>query len=595
MQCRSILIPALERGMAIFPVKNCCGGRGRDHLSDGPTLANPMLDKLRAHATRHPHWTLALITLAALLPFLAKPFNIDDPLFLWAAKQIHAHPGDPYGFNVEWGFKEFPMARVTENPPLACYYLALAAGIFGWSEAGLHFAFMLPAIMVILGTHRLARQLCRSPGLAALATLFTPVFLVSASTVMCDVLMLAFWIWAVALWVEGMEGNSFGKLAGAGVLVSLAVVSKYYGVCLVPLLAAHGFILRRRLGRWAFALLIPIATICIYQLATSSLYGAGLLGAAGTYAKFATHYYGVTKLNALVTALTFTGGCVATASFFFPLLWWRTRALIISTAIAGMLVVLGAGLVLPKYPALESRALVEIQFVFWALGGLSILAMAVAEVRRRPDAQSWLLTLWVWGTFVFAAVINWTINGRSILPLAPAVAILIMRRLEHRPPTRLKPIALCLTAGAALSFIVAAGDYSFSRSVRQLSENVSAKYHRPAEPLWFQGHWGFQYYLQQFGGSPVDFQSSPLKPGDILVVPSNNTNLRPPAPTKSALIETITANGSFPIATMEQASGAGFYSSVWGPLPFAFGHVPPEYVRVYELRRPSVATPQNPK
>src|SRR5262249_26838380 len=74
-----------------------------------------MLEKLRAQATRHPHLTLALITLVALLPFLAKPFNIDDPLFLWAAKQIHAHPGDPYGFNVEWGYREFPMSRVTEN------------------------------------------------------------------------------------------------------------------------------------------------------------------------------------------------------------------------------------------------------------------------------------------------------------------------------------------------------------------------------------------------------------------------------------------------------------------------------------------------
>ena len=168
-----------------------------------------MLETLRDRAARYPKWTLVIVTLAALLPFLAKPFNIDDPLFIWAARQIQAHPGDPYGFNVEWGYREFPMSRVTENPPLACYYIAVVAGIFGWGEAGLHFAFLLPAVAVILGTYRLARRLCRSPGLAALITLFTPVFLVSSMAVMCDVLMLAFWIWAVVLWVEGNEGKKF--------------------------------------------------------------------------------------------------------------------------------------------------------------------------------------------------------------------------------------------------------------------------------------------------------------------------------------------------------------------------------------------------
>ena len=75
-----------------------------------------------------------LVVLAALGPFLAKPFNIDDPLFIWTARQIQAHPGNPYGFTVNWYGSVDPMWNVTANPPLAGYYLALAAGIFGWSE-----------------------------------------------------------------------------------------------------------------------------------------------------------------------------------------------------------------------------------------------------------------------------------------------------------------------------------------------------------------------------------------------------------------------------------------------------------------------------
>jgi 4-amino-4-deoxy-L-arabinose transferase-like glycosyltransferase len=547
-----------------------------------------MLEPLRERAARYPKWTLALATLAALLPFLAKPFNIDDPLFIWAAHQIHAHPLNPYGFNVEWGYKEFPMARVTENPPLACYYTALAAGIFGWSEVGLHLAFLLPAIAVVLGTYRLARHFCQSPGLAALLTLFTPVFLVSGMTVMCDMLMLALWIWAVALWVEGMARKSSALLAGSGLLVSLAIVTKYYGVCLIPLLAAYGWILNRRPGSWALVLLIPIVTVCLYQAATASIYGSGLFGAAAHYAGFAKEHYGFSKASACLLGLTFTGGCVASAVFFVPLIWRPTPLVLGIAASFTAVFFFIARTILPKYPAIEksSQTFVEIQMVVWALAGLSILALAIVEVYRRPDAQSWLLALWVWGTFLFAALINWTVNGRSILPMVPAAALLIARRCEKRNPARLGSAVACLAISALVSLLVVWADASLAGAVWNVSEQVAVKYNPAPGAHWFQGHWGFQYYLQEFGWSPVDFKDSPVKLGDVIAVPSNNTNLLPPDPARSVLLDTFAAGGLSSLATMNETAGAGFYSSVWGPLPFAFGRVPPESADVYQLRLP---------
>jgi len=552
-----------------------------------------MLDKLRDRAARHPHLTLALITLAALLPFLAKPFNIDDPLFVWAAKQIHAHPADPYGFRVEWGYREFPMWRVTENPPLACYYLALA-GISGWNEIGLHAAFLAPAIAVILGTYQIARRLCKSPEWAALITLFTPVFLVSASTVMCDVLTLAFWVWAIVFWLDGMESKRFRLLVIAGVFVSFAFLSKYFGMALIPLLAAHGLAHQRRLGRWTLALLIPVAMVGVYQIVTKLVYSSGLLGAAGRYANSAAKFFGVSKLNSSAIALAFTGGCVATAVFFAPLLWRRTSKLIVTAVVMVLVLVFVAGGVLAKYHDIETPAWVKAQFVFWAVGGVSILALAAAELWRRRDAGSWLLALWVWGTFIFTAVINWTVNGRSILPMVPAVAVLIARRLDQFP-ARVQAKAICLAAGAALSLIVVAADYDFAHAVRELSTNVASTYRRPSEPLWFQGHWGFQYYMQQLGASPVDFKSSPLKPGDLVVVPANNTNLLPPDPNKSDLIGIAKVDRTGAVETMNSMLGAGFYSSAFGPLPFAFGDVALEYASVYRLKQPAVAAPTNPQ
>jgi len=193
----------------------------------------------------HPQCVLVLVTLSALLPFLGKPFNMDDPLFIWSAQQIHTHPFNPYGFNVEWDWRQAPMWKTTENPPLTCYYIALVSTILGWSEVALHFAFLLPVLAVILGTFRLAGRFCHSPTLAALVTLFTPAFLVSSTTLMSDVPMLAFWVWALVFWVEGTEENNLRKLFAAGCLVSFAEITKYYAISLIPLLAAYSIISRR--------------------------------------------------------------------------------------------------------------------------------------------------------------------------------------------------------------------------------------------------------------------------------------------------------------------------------------------------------------
>lgn len=561
-----------------------------------------MLGKTRRWLAAHPNWALALVTVAALAPFLAKPFNIDDPLFIWAAQQIYLHPGDPYGFDVNWAQTVFPMWNVTDNPPLACYYLALAAGFFGWSEIGLHTAFLLPAVAVILGTRRLAGHFCRWPSLAALAALFTPVFVVSSLTVMCDVLMLAFWVWAVVLWVEGMKRDDFGRLALSGLIMALAALTKYYGVCLIPLLGAYGLFYKHRPGRWMIYLLVPLATLYGYQIATMALYGHNLLLRAAQFTSFFAAFekenYGHSPAAITLTALAFTGGCVAVAMFFAPL-FWRRRTLvmfggmaILITAIAVFASVLGKS---SGESAWASPLLVKLQVVFWAAGGLGVLALAVADIVQRRDAGAWLLASWVAGTFIFTAFFNWTVNGRSILPMAPAVGILIARRLDKNFPNVQKiwprGIVISLTASAALSLFVLRADFLFARAARESAQKACSQLGVHGQTLWFEGHWGFQYYMEAGGAQAVDLTHPALKPGDTFVVPANNANLHSSRLDISTPREIINVLKSRFLASMDKSVGAGFYASVDGPLPFAFGRVPPERVAVYKFIEPTASAP----
>src|SRR5580704_5028366 len=114
----------------------------------------------------HSYMLLAVLTLLCLLPYCDEAFRVDDSLFVWAGKQIIQHPSDPYGFSVFWYAEPNPMSEVTENPPIAAYYIAAVARTFGWSERALHLSFLLPALIVILGTHYLGQRFTRNPLLA---------------------------------------------------------------------------------------------------------------------------------------------------------------------------------------------------------------------------------------------------------------------------------------------------------------------------------------------------------------------------------------------------------------------------------------------
>ncbi len=151
------------------------------------------------------HMVLAGLTVAALAPFFGKAFHMDDPLFIWTAKHFRFAPFDFYGFDVNWEGTLARMSSVTQNPPLAAYYMALVGAIAGWTEVALHAGFLVPAVAVIVGTGRLARLFGVDEVLAGACVIAAPIFIVSSTSVMCDTMMLAFWLWAVTSWIEGLR------------------------------------------------------------------------------------------------------------------------------------------------------------------------------------------------------------------------------------------------------------------------------------------------------------------------------------------------------------------------------------------------------
>ncbi|MEY4949573.1 MAG: hypothetical protein RL698_1784 [Pseudomonadota bacterium] len=532
----------------------------------------------------------ASATCAALAPFLGKPFHVDDPLFLWLARRVTTHPLDPFGFEVNWYGALEPMWSITQNPPLAGYLIAAAASVVGWSEAALHGVFLAASVVAIVATALLARR-CGAPPLAtALATLFTPAFLVSATTLMCDVPMLALWLVAMLLWMHGIERDSASLLAAASVVAALAVLTKYFAVALVPLLVLWTWRRVRRVDLRIGWLVLPLAVLLGWHLWTASAYGRGLVGGAIGYASGAPSPFG--RVGSTAVGIAFVGGCLASWAGLLPLAC--TRRALAAFAGAAVLAALGVtgleGIGEYRFPAVGwTRWAFVGEASLFAIGGVAVAILAASEWSRRRDADTELLLAWLLGTYFFAAVVNWTANARSVLPLLPPAAILLARRIAERASSagtlRPRGLAPALVLAAGLSLAVAAADHRLAEAGRA---GARAAVERAAgRKLWFEGHWGLQWYLEQAGAEAIDFAKSPIRPGDRIAVPSYNTNLRPLPEAVTRLLEVVALAPPARLTTIHEAVGAGFYAAIaTGPLPFGAGAVPAEEIQVYEAVQP---------
>jgi 4-amino-4-deoxy-L-arabinose transferase-like glycosyltransferase len=530
-------------------------------------------------------WLLLLLIAACLLPFLHKAFNIDDPLFLWAAKHIVQHPLDPYGFPVVWYRTSMPMSEVMKNPPLASYFLALIGFWAGWSEPVLHSLFLLPAVAVILAIHQVAREMTRSPLTAAIATLATPVFLISATSVMCDVPMLALWLFAIILWRKGIREEKWIWLASAAVLIGICSLTKYFGVCLIPLLLLYSIWNKRRLGLWSLYFLIPVAMLTAYQLWTGSLYENGLLSGLTDYVSEARSDHAASPPANFLVGMSFTGGCALPALLLIPWVWsrrWAIAASVFSVLATAAIVFSWVGTETP-FPH-NHEVLLAIQLTLFLLGAVSIFSLAITDFRRNMDSDSVLLLAWVTGTFLFAAFLNWTVNGRSVLPMIPAVALLLTRR-AHQVQTGKSTYAIpaALTLSLVFSLWITVGDTELANSARKAATDIHTRAAREGKRALFTGHWGFQYYMQSLGGVPVDPLQVEPTILDIVVIPRNNSNADIGLHT-SEPDGRITTKMHANVTTMGFDVGAGFYSSIWGQLPFAFAPVPDETYDLVPLR-----------
>ncbi|MFP6583633.1 MAG: glycosyltransferase family 39 protein, partial [Candidatus Hydrogenedentota bacterium] len=425
------------------------------------------------------------------------------------------------------------------------------------------------------------------PLLAIVIGITTPAFVVSSTNVMAEIMMVCFYVWAIHFWMLGIEKKKNAYLFIGALCIAASTLAKYFGFSLIPLLFVYTLLEIRKPGWWLAHLATAVGIVLLYEAWTLYMYDIGLLGEA---ANFATSYRDeneVSRNTKAFVGLAFTGGCIAIVTLLSPLLFSRKWQLSIwATGLYFFFVAYNYPHIFQEQDILRREYNdwnFILHFTIFCVAGLFVLLLPILDLFTHRNKQSVFLFLWVMGTFLFATQVNWTANARSIVPMAPAIGILIGRRLSHVHGDLAFPIrrvGASLTAAVLLAITLAYADYTLARAGKQAATKITQEYGDEDTTLRFTGHWGNQYYMMQTPHfQPLVYLPTDFKKGDVLVICDNNTGLF--LTDEQRDFAETTEFDIFPYATVWcKSHRTGFYSDIWGSIPYSFGAIPDEAYHV---------------
>jgi hypothetical protein len=557
---------------------------------------------------------IAVATLATTLPFANKAIHIDEVYFIEVAENILKDPLRPYAGAVgleDIDYRVFDAAgRCPDtftsmvHPPLVPYVMALVAwAVRGLSEAWLHLAFAPFALGAGLAAYGLARRFTRHPLAATLLLVLSPIYMLSAQSLMTDMPALALSLGALAFGVDSVDEDKRWKVALAGCLAGFAIVTRYACIMTVPLLLLYGFSQRRlRMS----LLSLPGAAAVFGVWAAQNLIYHGRLHVLASIPHYRLFYEGQSfdwsglVKNALGDLAGLGGTSFAAAGLLLVVGGWRRWSAFAAAALAASSVFW----LRPRgVERLETYSPIEVAAVSvcFALGFL-LLAEALqplpalgAAAARQPDRRlddRAFLAIWLLMALIGALLFLPFATARYMLPALPPLLFLLVRREDSLWPARrwLRiAFALVVAQSLLLGALLSLADDELAGRYRALAASARASYaHRT---IWFVGEWGFRYYMGTQGGRYLRSIDDTPQSGDIIIRPSiagmheMSTALR----RRAERLQEIALQSRWPVRLMSFEAKAGYYSHHWGFLPFAFSRTPLERVEIFEVRAPASA------
>ena len=392
-----------------------------------------------------PLLLIVAVVLLPRLPFLNQAVQGDDPYFLASAEHAQIDPLHPNHISYVFQGRDVDF-RGFPHPPLNAWFLALLLAVFGdVREIPFHCAYILFSLIAAGAMFALARRFSPHPVWATLLFLAVPTFVVNGGSFESDVPFVAFWMAGIACFV-------WSRLACAALFLFLASLTAFQSVLAIPILILYAArtlqpTRRRRYLGHIFVALVPIFGIAAWQLFEFFTTGQFPFTVAMGY------HHDVNR---------------------FALKLRNAEALAVHAC--------------------------------WIVSPLLLPAALLASWKRR-DRDTVFLAGWIVIFFVGALGFFYSGAARYLLPIAPAVAILV---------SRLRPawLATGFTVQMILSILLAIVNYQHWDGYRAFAASLkdATAQHRS----WVNAEWGLRYYLEAEGARPLH-SGQWVPTGDLVV------------------------------------------------------------------------------
>ncbi len=513
---------------------------------------------------------IAFFIIAQLLPYINKPFHIDDPFYLEMAEQIIHDPVRPYSFSINWSgeLRNVWSHMEATFPPLIPVYMALIAVILGINEIIMHSMFLVFPVIAGTSMYFISKRFGAPPLISSLLMVSTPVFLVMSTTLMLDVPLLAFWLLSTALFISGVDNDNKTLLLLASVSMGICSLVKYTGLLLFPLLYLWLFLNgnARRYRAWFLPGLTIFLAWCIHNLI---IYGDIHFLLAGSHIgkEISIH-------KALSLPVFFSGSLVFPFSIFFCLdKKHKPPAVIIVLC-----------LFLFSLIALFHKMHFILLFTLLSSSALIFLYRISSSFKKEPDT----IFLFVWLSMVL--LVNfitepWVAARYLILCIPPAVILFLRIIKSIKKPLTNHLIILTVIVTLVSGHLLCYADYIWAAAYREFAGYVRQEGYNKG---YFTGHFGLQYYLEKAGMKAFETHREDIEEGSYFITATlpdpqkpNDKLLR-----KLRIIEHKSYESRFPVRIMNPAGRAGFYSSFWGILPFGISKKPLEDFYIFRIQAP---------
>jgi hypothetical protein len=532
-----------------------------------------------------------------LLPFLNKPFTIDDPLFLRAAKHALVDPLHPADFEQVWNSGDRQkLSQYLLGGTLPAYVLAPVAAL-GGREWMAHLYQLLLLSGFLLASVSVARRLgCdrRQANTVGLVIASNPVTLAMAATCMPDVMAMMFGMLGMDRLLLFREERRWGAGLASGLLLAAAVLCR---ASTAPLVLVAALLLMPATWKRAAECLWPLAVAVVVVAGFVSLNRGPAANAtlAGAFQMLSSMRNVPRNLVAFLCFQALTGPLLVYALLSRGPKFAAVVAALVALGVAGSLIAGSANLVLYAVPAALGICflLASVGVVGDIQGGagfsLSIRAKlghfflrASAPPRLRGEKASLFgsgfeglgsaFPLLVWLGSGLAALPYVYMAAKYLLPSVPAAALLIVLHAARvRQPRYPLTVALLVALGWISGALIVIGDTTLASSQRAAVDRLIAPRIHRGFAVWAGGQWAFLAYAEDAGAKALA-NTPPLPgPGDTIVVSRlDYYGMLDRLPIRRELLHTQT-DRRCGVFVLNRRLSAGFFSNHFGYLPFAIG------------------------